>query len=260
MDRITIEQATRAPLETVWSACSELQGLRSWQADEVAGAVAPGALLELGWPALGVGIELRVELVEPGRRLVFQSDDSRLELELSPGRVQLSHEAAFDDEDEREGTRSSWKMALATLAHFVEEHAGHTREVHWSIERAPVSVETAHTFFTGAAAQTAWLTRTGRGTGVGEPGSEVALDLAWGSALTGRVLAHTEPRDALVSWRETNRSLLAFRTLPCPDGVAERLLAVTWSHWNLPDSARHAEQLDGALGRLRRVLSNRATA
>ena len=94
----------------------------------MAGAVAPGALLELGWPALGVGIELRVELVEPGRRLVFQSDDSRLELELSPGRVQLSHEAAFDDEDEREGTRSSWKMALATLAHFVEEHAGHTRE------------------------------------------------------------------------------------------------------------------------------------
>src|SRR5205085_2652145 len=106
------------------------------------------------------------------------------------------------------------------LAHYLEHHDGELRSVHWAVRPAQTSIERAHAFFTLPEAQRGWLTRDG--SGVGEPGSDVSLELAWGSALHGRVLSHTPPRDVLLSWRETNHSLLALRTLPCGELAAER--------------------------------------
>jgi len=214
----------------------------------------------LGWPALGVAIELRVERVEPMKQLVFRSDDASLELNFREGQIELRHSAQFEDDDEREGTLSSWRMALATLAHYLEQHDGRARTVHWAVERSQASIADAHAFFTLSGAQRGWLTRTSTGSGIGDVNSEVALDLAWGPSLTGRVLAHTPPRDALISWRETNHSLLALRTLPCPGSSSERLLVATWSTWDMPETAHISAQLAAALQRLAQLHKHRASA
>jgi uncharacterized protein YndB with AHSA1/START domain len=256
---VIVEQAIRAPSERIWQACSSVSGLRSWQADEIEGEVSEGGELVLGWPALGVAVHLGVQRVEAQRRIVLAADDSELELELGAGRVLLTHRAEFDD-DECAGTLSSWRLALATLAHYLEQHDGETRRVHWAIARAPTSIADAHAFFTLPGAQSGWLTRTSSGTGIGDEGSEVALELAWGSALSGQVLSHSPPRDALISWRETRQSLLALRTLPAPDSSQERLLVATWSSWGLPETQAIAEHLSGAIARLGRILGSRASA
>jgi uncharacterized protein YndB with AHSA1/START domain len=255
---VVVEQAIIAPIERIWCACTEVQGLRAWQADEIVGEVATGSELRLGWPSLSVAVGLRVERVEPMRRIVFTSDDSRLELSVAPGKVTIEHNADFD-EDEREGTLSSWRLSLATLAHYLEHHDGRRRTVNWAVQRATTSLEDAHAFFTLSGAQSGWLTRN-NGTDIGAVGSEVALELAWGSPMTGRVLSHTPPRDLLLSWRETNHSLLALRTLPSHEAPNERLLAATWSSWDLPETAPTTANLQGALSRLARVLENRARA
>ena len=259
MRSVIVEQAIRAPSERIWQACSSASGLRSWQADEAEGKLCEGGELVLGWPALGVAVHLSVERVESQRRIVLAADDSELELEIGEGRVLLTHRAEFDD-DECAGTSSSWRLALATLAHYLEQHDGQTRRVHWAIARAQTNIADAHAFFTLAGAQSGWLTRTSSGTGIADEGSEVALDLAWGGALSGQVLSHSPPRDALISWRETNQSLLALRTLPSPDSSHERLLIATWSSWGLPETQAIADHLSGAIARLGRILGNRATA
>jgi len=259
---VVVEQAIRAPLERIWRACSSASGLRAWQADDVVGDVASGAQLMLSWSALGVAIPLRVELVElvgQSARLVLGAEDSRLLVEVTRGRVILTHSADFDD-DECAGTLSSWRLSLGTLAHYLEHHDGEPRSVHWAIARAKASIEDAHAFFTLPGAQSGWLTRTSSGTGIGDVGSEVALDLAWGGPLTGQVLSHTSPRDVLFSWRETNESLLALRTLPSPDTADERLLIATWSSWGPKPPALIAQNLNAALARLSRILEHRATA
>jgi len=256
---VRVQQLIRAPKDRIWRACATAGGLRSWQADEAEGNFTRGAELVLGWPTLGVAVELEVERVEHERSVVLTAEDSRLELEIADGRVALTHSADFDD-DESEGTLSSWRLSLATLAHYLERHDGAERHVHWSVARARASVADAHAFFTLPGAHSGWLTRGSSGTGVGAVGSEVALELAWGSPLSGTVLSHTEPRDALISWRETNDSLLALRTLPSPDTPEERLLIATWSSWGAGDTGTIEQNLDAAITRLSRTLENRASA
>lgn len=260
---VIVEQTIHAPLARIWNACADARGLRAWQADQAEGSVTKGSEIVLGWPALGVAIELFVEVVEPHERLVFRSeDDARLELRFAPNRVRLEHSGDFD-EDEHAGTLSSWRLSLASLAHYLEHHDGHARRVHWAAQHAKTSLEDAHAFFTLAGAQSGWLTRGSNGTGIGETGSEVALDLAWGDTLSGSVLCHTAPRDVLVSWREANQSLLSLRTLPALGGGAERLLVASFSSWEAEDAPR-TERIEGylqaALSRLSRILESRASA
>jgi uncharacterized protein YndB with AHSA1/START domain len=256
---VVLEQAIRAPRARIWQACASTAGLKSWQADEIEGEVAQGGELVLGWPALGVAVQLDVERVEEQRRIVLAAEDSRLELFIDEGRIQLTHSADFDD-DEQAGTQSSWRLSLATLAHYLEHHDGEERSVHWAVSRAKASFEDAHAFFTLSAAQSAWLTRGNSGRDIDAVGSEIALDLAWGNPMTGRVLAHTPPRDVLLSWRETNHSLLALRTLPSPTTAHERLLIATWSSWGLAQTNPIAQNLSAVLTRLAGLLENRATA
>ncbi len=261
-ERIVLEQTIDAPLDRIWAACSEPAGLCAWQADRAEGRVAQGSEVLLSWPALSVAIELTVEVVEPRRRLVFRSeDDARLELRFEPNRVLLEHVGEFE-EDERDGTLSSWRLSLASLAHYLEHHDGRVRRVHWATQHAKTSLEDAHAFFTLAGAQSGWLTRTGTGTGtgIGEPGTEVSLDLAWGEHVSGSVLCHTAPRDVLVSWREKNQALLALRTLPALGGRDERLLTASFSSWDERGGEGVAAQMQAALSRLSRILETRASA
>ena len=122
MRTIRISQKIPATSDALWVACATPDGIAGWQADKVTGSVETGETVGLGWPDLGVSIRLDVlELLE-GRRVVFGHGESRVRFEVKEGEVELSHSAPFED-DEEQGTESSWRLALGTLSHYLERYA-----------------------------------------------------------------------------------------------------------------------------------------
>ena len=248
MRTIRISQKIPASLDALWAACATPAGIAGWQADKVTGSVTEGETLALNWPDLGVSIRLDVlELLER-RRIVFGHGDTRVCFELREGEVELSHSAPFED-DEEAGTASSWRLALGTLAHYLDRYAGERRETAWLVKPATTSAEAAHAFFTLPDALAAWL---GRATApIGPAGSRYRIALSGGGSMSGVVLAHTEGRDLALRWDEAGHSVITFRTLPSPRGERERLLVISWSRWAALDNAqRIAGELGGALSRL----------
>jgi hypothetical protein len=245
---IRISQKIPASLDALWVACATPSGIAGWQADKVTGSVEAGETLGLGWPDLGVSIHLDVlELLE-NKLVVFGHGESRVRFEVREGEVELSHSAPFED-DEELGTESSWRLALGTLAHYLDRYAGQPRETVWLVKPAKTSAEAAHAFFTLPHALGAWLGRAGGE--IGAVGSRYRIELSGGGSMSGVVLAHTEGRDLALRWDEANYSVIVFRTLPSPSGPDERLLVVSWSRWSELDNAeRIAGELDGALARL----------
>jgi uncharacterized protein YndB with AHSA1/START domain len=249
---IRISQKIPASLDALWLACATPSGIAGWQADQVTGVVQAGESLGLGWPDLGVSIRLDVLELHEGRRIVFGHGDSRVRFEVREGEVELSHSAPFED-DEELGTESSWRLALGTLAHYLDRYAGHERETVWLVKPAKTTAEAAHAFFTLPSALGAWLGRSA--SALGDVGSRYRIELGSGGSMSGVVLAHTEGRDLALRWDEANYSVITFRTLPSPTGEHERLLVISWSRWSeLENAERIAGELDGALARLVQVL------
>lgn len=239
MNTIRVEQRVCGPLEALWQACSEPETLACWQADTVHGAVVPGGRLRMSWPALGVRIALEVTEVVKERRIVLKSGPSRVELDFEEGAIRLTH-MGLRAGDESEGTESSWRLALAQLAHYLEHHRGRRRHVHWVVRSLRVQPEAAHVFFTEQAALASWLTRPGTSrAAIGEPGSHFSLVLASGKPISGRVLTNTSGRDVALSWHEDENSVLSFRTLPEPGSDGRRLVMLMWSRWRTATEKRH---------------------
>lgn len=257
-DAVHLRQPVRASVENTWRAWVDPAHLRAWQADEAIGEVRAGGRLLLGWPSLGVSLALEVlEVVEP-ERIVLAGGPWRLEIGITPGEVSLTH-AGLSAGDEADGARSSWRLSLALLAHYLENHFGRPRRVTWMVERARTTHEAAHVFFTDAAALSTWLGASIAG--IGETGSAYALELVWGDRMSGTVLANTAGRDVLVQWDEDGGSTLAMRTLPASPGGSERVLALAWSRWSRDVSGEHAKKcLAAALERLAMRLDRAASA
>lgn len=258
MKTIRISQKIPAPLDALWLACATPAGIAGWQADKVTGAVRAGESLGLGWPDLGVSIRLDVlELLE-GQRVVFGHGESRVRFEVREGEVVLSHSAPFEEEEEQ-GTASSWRLALGTLAHYLDRYAGQKRETVWLVKPVTTSSEAAHAFFTLPDALGAWLGKASAP--IGGAGSRYRISLGSGGTMSGIVLAHTEGRDLALRWDEAGHSVISFRTLPSPEGEHQRLLVLSWSRWSeLENAERIAGELDGALARLSQVLGASGSA
>lgn len=257
MDEIRLTQAINAPVERIWNACATVDGLMAWQADEASGELVPGASVRLGWPALGVELELEVERVVAGERVVLAARTTTLELVVEPGKVTLIH-GGVGRGDEREGVTSSWRLSLGLLAHYCERHHGKRRHVRWLAREASTSPATAHVFFTDEHALSTWL---GRGGPIGMPGDEFSFELGAGDRMTGRVLANSPGRDVAISWEEDEGSALCLRTLPRPAAPTERLIVLSWSRWSTrpPERAR-LEWLDAAHHRLTQALDGASDA
>jgi uncharacterized protein YndB with AHSA1/START domain len=88
---IRLTQAVRAPVERLWRACADPRGLAGWQADDVFGEVVEGGILSLSWPALDVTFQLEVVEVIENKRIVFETAEARLALDVEDGRVALTH-------------------------------------------------------------------------------------------------------------------------------------------------------------------------
>ena len=264
---VHVSQAVEASKESTWRAISEAASVARWQSDTARGGLADGTFV-LGWPSLGVELSLDVVEVDPGERLVLGNGDARLEMRVSDGRVDLWHRG-LSPEDDLEGMRASWQVALGVLAHYLERHEGSDRHVRWALRSIRTQAEVVHVFFTDRAALGSWLTR-GDG-GVGDVGSALRCTSHWGSPLCGQVLVRHSGRDVALRLDEPSEGVLVCRTLPSPSNTTDRLVALVWSRWepqghplqghplqghplqNDPLSSAH---LSAALGRLKLVLES----
>jgi uncharacterized protein YndB with AHSA1/START domain len=251
---IALLQRVRAPRPRIWAALSQPQGLAAWQADEAAGELRVGGAITLGWPALGLSVMLDVVRVEPEQRLILRNGQALVDTVIGDQLVTLTH-SGLAHGDDHAGLESSWRVALALLAHHCERPADEQRRVHWLIGATRCSAAAAHVFFTDSAALASWLTRRGQ---IGETGSELALELADGTPLSGHVLANVPGHDLAVSWQEDGQSVLCMRTLPVSADPGQRLVALCWSRWgDAPMPEPRLEALEAAHVRLLRALDRR---
>jgi uncharacterized protein YndB with AHSA1/START domain len=258
MRTISVYQSLPAGPTRVFRALSEAKELSAWKADAVKGGVRQGSKVKLGWPMLGIELELDVVRVEAGRLVVFAHGPTRLELEVGGGGVELRHSGPFDD-DTLAGTESSWRIALATLANYLARHAGRPRRVHWSVARARGSVELCHAYFTLPELLGTWLGSTPAP--IGGVDTNVMLSLASGRRASGPVLAHTPGRDLAVRWREADDSVLVLRTLPVQSDPGARFVLLGWSRWSdLPDAETVRIELNRAVAQLAKRLEQSGSA
>lgn len=226
----------RASREELWDACSTRAGLEGWYADRVTGTVTTGANVRLEWPELGAAVELRVEELRHNQRVVLVNGKSRVMLAIGDGTIELTH-TGLEDEDDVDGFRSSWRVALAILRQALEEHPGAPRRVRWAARPVQTSAELAHLCFTAPQALDRWL---GHGAVMGGEGETYRLTLASGELMSGTVLCRAPGRDVALSWSEQNDSVLVLRTLPSPRTAHERVIAVCWSKWGAMEAGEHA--------------------
>jgi hypothetical protein len=228
----------------------------NWQADEAQGEARKGGVLTLSWLAFGARLDLEVRDLIPYQRIVLGHGDSTVELSLTDGGVHLLHSGPEAGSD-GDGLRSSWRLALAQLAHCVERHPGKKRSVQWLLRRMRCSAGAAHLCFSEAELLRRWL---GQSSTLGDAGSEYELMLDGGQRLSGRVLAHIPGRDVALSCEGYGDSVLGLRTFPLAG--AERIVALSWSQWGRPrrGSSEVCEQLARCLFRLGSLLDGCAQA
>jgi hypothetical protein len=206
---------------------------------------------------MGMSVLMKVAQSVPNERVVYEVGSSSLTLEFGDGEITLTH-SGLQSADELEGIASGWRTALGLLDHGIVRHADAQRHVRWFIEAAPTSPGCAHVFFTDASALAQWLTKSGA---IPADGERCRLQLAWGSHLSGTVLANSPDRDVAVTWHEDADSCLVLRTFPSPRTPSERLLALSWSRYAHPQFPRDITLgLQSSLERLSRVLRRRASA
>jgi hypothetical protein len=252
---VRVRRRVAAAAQVLWDAVATPAGLAAWQADEVSGEVAVGRTLQLRYRALGAVIELDVVAVAPPSYLVLARAGSRLEITVRDGQVDLIHHGLTAG-DEAEGTRSSWVIALATLAEAIERHRGERRHVHAVYAAVPAPAEVCHVFFSNASALRQWLLAAGE---PGHDGVGAPVEFAWGASGTARWIASTEGRDVAFAWDEA-AAVVALRTLPSPRSADERVLLFTTSSWGAPASSALIEGLTTAHRRLVGLLAARGVA
>ncbi|HEX4341092.1 MAG TPA: hypothetical protein VH062_34525 [Polyangiaceae bacterium] len=255
---VKLDCSIRASREELWEACSTRSGLEGWYADRVTGTVQRGARLKLEWPELGATVDLEVEEVRQNEELVLVNGKSRVSLVVSEGRVELTHHG-LTTEDDFDGFRSSWQVALAILKHSLEEHPRAPRRVRWAARPAHTSAELAHLCFTAPAALDRWL---GQGSVMGGEDEPFHLTLMSGGSMSGKVLCRVAGRDVALTWEEQNDSVLVLRTLPSPRASQERVVAICWSKWGATEAGEHAieTELQRALERLGALLAMSGSA
>ena len=253
-ETIELEQRIRAPRRLIWEACASAPGLANWQADIANGDARAGGSFTLEWPAFGARVQLEIVEWVPFERLALRNAQTLVRFVVRDGALELSHRGV-QPEDDAEGLASSWRVALAGLAHSVERHPGRTRRVEWAVRRMQASPETAYLFFTEPHCLDLWLTH---GAAQGQEGDAFRLLLRNSSLLEGRVLARVEGRDVALVVRSHQDSLLTLRTMPFGglSGERGRLVALVWSEWGGPSrqNARVVQGLKPALAALERAL------
>jgi len=232
------EVRIRARPEQVWRAWADPEIIRQWFADDAEGRAEPGGTIIHRFPHFGFEHFYEVLEADPPQRLLLRADlggGEMLQEILIESRggetvLRLVHSGfAAGDEDpsrqeELEGIDSGWRLALAVLRHYLENHFGRERRTLFVLQPASFSYDDLPAFYRSAEGLAGWLTRSGS---IGATGERSDLVLRNGALLDGVTLEWTG-REAAVSWEQVSGvvELKAFGSSP-----ERRLLAVRLNSW-----------------------------
>lgn len=254
---IELTQRINAPTSLIWQACVEPRGLSNWQADEAEGQARAGGKLQLHWSAFDSTVELSIIDWQPERRVVLAQGDTQVEFRFDEQLLTLVQHGLGPDDDV-EGLRSSWRIALAQLAHCVERHPNRQRRVEWLVRKAAATPELVYLALTDRRLNK-WLCQQGT---IAAEGERYRMLLTGGQELVGQVLANVPGRDIALGCENVGDAVLVFRTFPSPGQPGERLIAAVWSEWGPPRELADdvIESVDAALERLVNLLERVGSA
>jgi uncharacterized protein YndB with AHSA1/START domain len=202
-----------APSERVWDAFADPSKIAGWFVDAAEGNVAPGELWTWVWKKYGVRAEYRVIDASRPDRLLVEFEGRRggppglIEITIRRDRgdtllelVNSGFGSGPEWDDEYEGVRSGWHIAVRILKFYLDRH--------WSESRSDLLVQHNAAFdramilpyqrTENGLAQ--WLTRSGS---IPPVGRRAQLTLWNGMKLSGEVLALSDFETA-VAWDEMN--------------------------------------------------------
>jgi uncharacterized protein YndB with AHSA1/START domain len=220
----TIDTSTRIKTtpQRAWDAWADPQHIANWFVDRAEGRARPGEVMTWFFDTFNYRQEVPVLEAVPGETFVIGSGDAPgpqghpYALEITIAKEQgdvvvrlvnsgFSEDAKFDDEFE--GVVSGWKMALATMKAWLQQHANSRRIHRLVMEPASYSVDALRPLFATVDGRRRWLEPTL------PADSEVLVDTG------SEVLVAWPAHDAVVG-------LKAFRFGP------QQMLALDFSSWS----------------------------
>jgi uncharacterized protein YndB with AHSA1/START domain len=217
---IRAEIETSATPQQAWEAWADPERIAQWFVDRASGEAKAGGTMTWFFDEFGYVLPYRVVGAEPGKLLVLKWEAPQggptgileVTIERMGGRtlVRLVNSGFREDaawSEEYEGVVSGWKMSLAILKHYLENHFGLAKAGFLIMRPASFAYEQLHAYFTDPAKLARWLTKSGA---IGNVGEACRLELrdrdGLAPTLKGRVLADTE-REVTVSWEEIGGTL-----------------------------------------------------
>ena len=237
---VRAEIRTRATPMQVWQAWADPVRLSQWFTDRARGEAKPGQ--RMTWIFDKLGFELPHDVLEavPGERLVFRGTPPERPpylLEILIARegpetvVRLIHSGLVDGDDQDEeydGVRSGWEMAMSILRHYLEHYYGEAKRTVLVMRPARFSYDAVLPYYKEEPLLATWLTSSGA---IGWPDERFTLTLRDGERLSGQVLAVTS-HEVAVSWEEEHAvlELKAFSAGP------SRMLCMRIIGWAMSES------------------------
>ncbi len=226
------EIATSASPASVWQAWADPDRVSEWLTDRASGLAQPGATVTWHFDRFKIALPYEVIVAEPERHLVMRGSVPGRPPYLQEVRIQPAGTGSLvrvlssgfsrgdEDDEEYEGVVSGWRIALAILKHYLENHFGEPRRSFFAMQPARFDYARIRKFFTEDWYLGRWLTSTGS---LPPPGGRFRLELRGGDTMTGTVLETTSHEVAL-SWEEINGviEMKAFRLGPQTRAVGLR--------------------------------------
>jgi len=190
----------KAAPRQVWEAWAEPAKIAQWFSDDARGDVRAGGTLTLIFRRFGMEIPYTVVEADPGRKLVLfgslggrsgtleitiRAEGNETVLEL----MNSGFREGADWDEEYEGVRSGWTIALQILRRYVERSFGRPRLDLLEMRPAAYEYRDLLPFFATPEGLERWLARRARIGAVGEPWS---VEMHDGTRLGGRVVAKTD--------------------------------------------------------------------
>jgi uncharacterized protein YndB with AHSA1/START domain len=253
---IRAEIETSATPQQAWEAWADPEKIAQWFTDRASGEAQPGATMTWFFDQFGYALPYTVVDAEPGKLFVLkweppQGDTGILEVRIErqggTTLVKLINSGFREDaawNDEYEGVASGWKMALAILKHYLENHFGRSKTMILLLRPAAFDYHQLREYFLDESKLARWLTTSGS---IGKVGDSCELKLRDDGTLHGQVLAVTQ-REVTVSWKEIGGTLelKAFAMGP------QRMLGVRVFSWrlNASETKKIESQMEAAVDRL----------
>ena len=244
---IRAEVRTKATPQQAYDAWADPEKIAHWFVDRAEGIAELGATITWIFDRFNYRIPYEVLIAQPAEKFAIcwnpppGMNAGVLEVTISKEGgdtvirlVNSGFREGAEWNEEFEGTDSGWRMALALLKHYLENHFGSARSSFLTMRPAEFSFEQVVPLQRTAAGLKKWLTKNGE---YGEVGECFALELQEGGKVSGRVLATTK-RETTLGWDEIHGvlELKAFSMGP------QKMLCMRGCGWGL--SAEKAKELE----------------